>query len=106
MLVKNLQTVIAYRDQELKIDLGKSFDGILSASMARETDVIINTREFEIVDNRYLVLSRDKTQDEDMDEEIKNPVIGRWYFDVRQELPDSNQLIYTGTIFFKGNITQ
>ena len=106
MKPKNLQTVIAYRNQELRIDLGKEFEGILTASMSRNKDVVLVTRDFEIEENRYLILKKEDSQDNDMDEEIKDPVLGRWYFDVRQVLDDKDQIIYTGTIFFEGNITQ
>lgn len=106
MKPKNLQTVIAYRNQELRIDLGKEFEGILTASMSRNKDVVLVTRDFEIEENRYLILKKEDSQDNDMDEEIKDPVLGRWYFDVRQVLDDKDKIIYTGTIFFEGNITQ
>lgn len=101
MKPRNLQTVIAYRDQELKIDLGKNFEGVLSATMARNTDVIENERVFQILDNRYLILPKENANDNEVE-----TILGRWYFDVRQVTPDVNRILYTGTIFFYGNITQ
>lgn len=106
MKPRNLQTVIAYRNQELKIDLGKVFEGILTASMARDRDVVTGSRDFEIVENRYLVLTKENAQDMNVGEAVENLVLGRWYFDVRQDFEDLDQIIYTGTILFKGNITQ
>lgn len=104
MTPRNLQTVIAYRDQDLIIDLGKQFTGTLTASMARDTTVVENRKEFEVVDNRFLKLLREQAQDEDEEGEVVS-ILGRWYFDVRQETETQNHIIYTGTIFFRGNIT-
>lgn len=104
---RNLQTVIAYRDQDLIIDLGKQFDGEIRASMSRDTDTVGETKDFEIVDNQFLKLLKEQAKDEISDEnEVISTIIGRWYFDVRQVLNDKDRIIYTGTIFFKGNITQ
>lgn len=105
MLARNLKTVIGYRNTELKIDLGKEFLGVIAAKMKRNPDGI-DFREFEIVDNRYLVLSEEQTKDIEETENVQaSSILGRWYFDVKQVLDEVPTVIYTGTIFFKGNIT-
>ena len=62
--------------------------------------------EFSILDNRYLYLTKEKTQD---NFDGLNKSKGRWDFDVRHiELgggEDSAQTIYTGVILFENNIT-
>ena len=60
--IKNLRTLKALRGQSLTIDLGQTFTGTMTAWMKKKaTDATY--RSFEIVDNRYLFLSKEKSQD-------------------------------------------
>mgnify|MGYP003638860753 CR=1 FL=1 len=103
--IKNLRTVRAVKGQSLTIDLGKTFTGTLSAWMKRKpTDKTY--RSFTIVDNRYLFLPKEKTQDLS----ATDLAVGKWYFDVRYLAegtvdPNDEEIIYTGTILFSDNIT-
>ncbi len=102
MLARNLKTIIGYRNTKLTIDLGKEFEGTLVSKMKRDPNGE-DFREFDILDNRFLILEESETAD--VGEET---ILGRWYFDVRQTITSpeiETQIIYTGTIFFKGNIT-
>lgn len=106
MKARNLKTITAYRNQELKIDLGKVFEGELSAAMSRDIDDK-KVVEFTILDNRFLTLTKEQTADGNtsLEDEVLNKVEGRWYFDVKQCFGDDCSIIYTGTIFFINNIT-
>lgn len=110
--IKNLRTLKALRGQSLTIDLGQTFTGTMTAWMKKKaTDATY--RSFEIVDNRYLFLSKEKSQDyyntvspHALIEEIE----GKWYFDVRLEPignidPDLQDTVMTGTILFQNHIT-
>lgn len=105
MKPRNLQTVNAMRDEELIIDLGMEFEGELTASLSRDRKTNQGQKEFEIIDNRYLKLTRDKANDEIIESETVS-ILGRWYFDVRQTTDTSSKFVYTGTIYFRGNITK
>ena len=103
-LLPNLRTISALRGQSLSIDLGKTYEGSISAWMKKDpTDDTY--RSFTIVDGRYLFLPKEKAQDY-IDQTIK----GKWYFDVRQ-LPDGTvdpndeEIIFSGTINFENQIT-
>jgi len=103
--LRNLRTVKALRGQSLRIDLGKVFTGTLTSWMKK---VILEDEhiEFAVVENRYLVLTKDKAQDL---ADTKNSMKGKWAFDVRQ-MPDGGgeddeQVIFTGTILFVNNVT-
>ena len=103
--IKNLKNIQARRGESLTIDLGKEYTGTLTSWMKKD---LLKSEyvEFDIIDNRYLYLVKSKTQD---DYDGVNKTMGRWYFDVRQ-LPiggteDDEKTIFTGSIFFKNNIT-
>ena len=103
--LRNLRTVKAIRGNALTIDLGETFTGTLTSWMKKDLDGT-EYIEFSIVDNRYLFLTKAKTQD---NFDGVNVVKGKWYFDVRQ-LPtggteDDETTIFTGTIFFENNVT-
>lgn len=103
--LRTLKTVKALKGESLKIDLGKTFTGTLTSWMKKDTleDEYI---EFDVIDNRYLFLTKAKTADLF---DAKNKVAGKWYFDVRQ-LPvdgvdDDEKTIFVGTILFYNNVT-
>lgn len=110
--IKNLRTLKALRGQSLTIDLGQTFTGTMTAWMKKKaTD--LTYRSFEIVGNRYLFLSKEKSQDY---YDIVSPysliesIEGKWYFDVRLEPvgnsdPDLQETVMTGTILFQNHIT-
>lgn len=109
--IANVRTVKALRGQSMMIDLGKTFTGTLSAWMKKNPNDI-TYRSFEIIDNRYLKLSKSKTQDyrDENTLELLEAIAGKWYFDVRS-IPvgstnvDEEEVIFTGTILFVDNIT-
>jgi len=110
--IRNIREIKAIRGEKLIIDLGKAFDGTLTSWIKKEPNSE-SYREFEILDNRYLILPKEKTQDyynntttpPTLIESIK----GRWYFDVEQipenGVEDDSKTIYTGTIYFENDIT-
>lgn len=111
--INNLRTIKALRGQALTIDLQRTYTGmVLSAWMKKDPDADLY-RSFEIIDNRFLFLSKAKTQDY-YDEASPNTIVeeieGRWYFDVRMTPvgstdPNDEQVIVTGTILFADNVT-
>lgn len=103
--IRNLRTIRGLRGNGLKIDLGKTFDGTLVASMRKDSDN--NTiRNFTIDSNRYLSLSESETMDYITDDNftIEN-ISGKWKFDVKQTVNSITKVIYTGTIYFENNVT-
>ena len=112
MDVAEVKTIKAIRAQALTIDLGRSYNGYkLQAWMKKNHDD--NTyRSFNIVDDRFLFLPKDKTQDYyDIDTNKKiESIAGKWYFDVRA-IPSSatnandEHLIVKGIINFENNVT-
>ena len=103
--VKTLKTVKALRDQSLTIDLGKTFTGTLTSWMKKDT-LENEYIEFDIIDSRYLFLTKAKTADLF---DTKNKVAGKWSFDVRH-LPvggsaDDEKTIFVGIILFYNNVT-
>lgn len=106
--IRNIRTIKALRGDPLSIDLGKTFDGVLEAWM-KSSPNSETYRSFDIVDNRYLTLSREKTSDYYFQGELVEEIKGRWYFDVeftKAGDPISNKkTIYTGTILFVNDIT-
>lgn len=103
--IKNLRTVKSLGGESLTIDMGETFTGTLTSWMKKD----INSSEyieFEIRDNRYLFLSKEKTNDKF---DTKNNILGRWLFDVRQ-LPEGGtsndeRVVLIGSILFQNNIT-
>lgn len=110
--ISEVKTVKAMRAEALTIDLQKSYPNHkLEAWMKKDPNA--NTyRSFTIVDQRFLFLSKKKTQDYyDIEtNEIIEPVAGKWYFDVRA-IPnnatnaDDESIIVKGVIFFEDNVT-
>ena len=104
-IIKNLRTIKALRGQALTIDLGETFEGTISSWMKRDANDA-NYRSFTIVDNRYLFLPKEKTQDYSTTDVVE----GKWFFDVRvlpigETDPNKEEVFFTGTISFTNNIT-
>ena len=79
-----LKTVRALRGQSLSIDLGKEYSGTMSSWMKKYPTNNLY-RSFEVKDNRYLFLAKEKTQDyyDETSLQIVETIAGKWYFDVR-----------------------
>ena len=107
---RNIRTIKALRGESLLIDLGKTFEGTMSAWMKKDPNDA-TFRSFEVRDNRYLFLSKEKAQDyfDSQTDELIEAIEGRWRFDVRLipdgELEEDDTVIYTGTILFKNQVT-
>lgn len=103
--IRNIRGLKALKGDPLRIDLGRTYAGVLVASMKKDpTDTI--KRDFSVVDGRYLELTADQTVDLLSE---NNSVIqlmkGRWYFDVEQTIGAETKTIITGTILFQDDIT-
>jgi hypothetical protein len=110
--IAELKTVKAMRGESLTIDLGKSYpDHKLEAWLKKDANA--NTyRSFTIVDQRYLFLPIEKTQDyfDTETNKVVEKIKGRWFFDVRaipNEAVNSNDesVIIKGEIYFEDEIT-
>ena len=110
--ISEVRTIKAMRAEALTIDLAKEYpDHKLEAWMKKSPNAA-NYRSFRIVDQRYLFLSKAKTQDYyDIEtNEIIEKVAGKWYFDVRA-IPNNatnandESIIVKGVIFFEDNVT-
>lgn len=104
--IRNLRTIKGLRNDELIIDLGKTFEGELKSWMKKSANSPYY-RVFEIIDNRYLKLPKEKTVDY-IDENgcTIEEIAGKWYFDVEQTKDDGScKTIYTGRIHFSNDIT-
>ena len=107
--IRNLRTVKALRGESLTIDLGKSYQGTMTAWMKKNPNDS-TYRSFDITNNRYLVLSKTKASDYYNEyEELVEAIEGKWKFDVELipvgGIPDDAKTIYTGTILFINDIT-
>tara|TARA_R110000803_G_scaffold121637_1_gene189746 strand:+ start:1750 stop:2214 length:465 start_codon:yes stop_codon:yes gene_type:complete len=106
--IKNLRTIKALRNDSLKIDLGKTFIGTLEAWMKKKANDTTH-RSFEIIDNRYLFLSREKASDYYFENILESGVQGKWLFDVEFtegfEAGAIPRTILTGMILFENDIT-
>lgn len=107
--IRNLRTVRALRGDSLMIDLNVTgLVGEMSAWMKKSPNDS-TYRSFEIVENRYLILSADKASDYYTDGELTEAIEGKWYFDVvflEDGKPETNRkTIFTGTISFFNDIT-
>jgi hypothetical protein len=105
----NLKTVKARRGEKLVIDLGKTYMGTMSSWMKKDPK-LQPYRSFEILNNRYLILSKSKAIDYiDSFGVVFESVVGTWYFDVDliedPLLPDNRKTIFTGSILFTADIT-
>jgi len=103
--IRNLRVVKGLRGNGLKIDLGKTFDGTLVASMRKDAGNN-SIRNFTIESNRYLSLSEEETLDYvDNSEVVIENISGVWKFDVKQTIGIETKVIYTGTIYFENGVT-
>lgn len=107
---RNIRTIKALRGESLTIDLGRTQTGTLEAWMKKNPNDT-TFRAFEIRENRFLFLSKEKAQDyynEDSSQVIE-AIKGRWQFDVRVTpvggTADDSTVIYTGTILFEDQVT-
>lgn len=109
--IRNIRTIKALRGQSLTIDLGETLVGTVTAWMKKNPNDT-SYREFSIIDNRYLFLSKDNTEDYyDVGTGLLiETVQGKWNFDVRT-VPlssvsvDDEKVVTSGTILFQDNIT-
>ena len=110
--ITEVKTIKAMRGASLSIDLGKQYpDHNLEAWMKKDSNST-TYRSFTIVDDRFLFLSKEKTQDYyDIENgSLIEKIEGKWYFDVRA-IPisatnaDDEQIITKGVIYFENQIT-
>lgn len=106
--IRNLRVIKALRGESLSIDLGRSWNGVVTAWMKKNSNSE-TYRSFEVLDNRYLILSKEKTSDYYNGENLIESIEGKWYFDVELiedgSTIEQSQTIYTGTIYFENDIT-
>ncbi|UXQ88857.1 hypothetical protein [Tenacibaculum phage Larrie] len=108
--IRNLRTIKAHRGDTLKIDLGKTYEGTMKAWMKRHPDDK-SFRSFDIIDNRYLVMHRNKTRDyyNVLTGNLVETVQGRWFFDVELTPTGGTDAdtytVYTGSILFEYDVT-
>lgn len=110
--VSEVKTIKAMRAQALTIDLEKTYTGYKLEAWMKKSPNANTYRSFTIVDNRFLFLTKKKTQDYyDIEtNEIVETVAGKWYFDVRA-IPeaatnaDDERIVVKGVIFFEDNVT-
>ena len=102
--IPTLKTIKALRGQSLSIDLGIEHTGTLQAWMKKNPNDE-TYRSFTIVDNRFLFLPKEKSQDY-----VGQNIEGKWYFDVRElplgsTDPNDETTIFEGVISFENQIT-
>ena len=107
--IATLKTVKAIRGERLVIDLGKTFVGTMESWMKKDP-ALQPYRSFEILSNRYLVLSQAKASDyRNASDVITESIIGTWFFDVHLienvAFPENRKVVFSGTILFSTNIT-
>lgn len=106
--IRNLRVIKALRGESLSIDLGRGWNGVVTAWMKKNPNSE-TYRSFEVLDNRYLILSKEKTSDYYNGENLIESIEGKWYFDVELiedgSTIEQSQTIYTGTIYFENDIT-
>ncbi len=108
--VPNIRTISSYRGEVLIIDLGKTFYGKMIAWMRKRDSNGGYHRSFEVIDNRYLKLSREKSLDYYQGGELYQSVLGRWDFEVKVDEDvdlggEYFKTVYRGSIYFEPNIT-
>tara|TARA_R110001606_G_scaffold384658_1_gene547696 strand:+ start:20419 stop:21558 length:1140 start_codon:yes stop_codon:yes gene_type:complete len=110
--IKEVRTIKAMRAESLTIDLRKAYPNHkLEAWMKKDYNSTMY-RSFSIVDQRYLFLSKSKTEDYYNIETGKliEKIAGKWYFDVRA-IPneatnvDDESIIVKGVIYFENSVT-
>jgi hypothetical protein len=107
--IATLKTVKAIRGERLVIDLGKTFVGTMESWMKKDP-LLQPYRSFEILSNRYLVLSLEKASDYiNGTGVVLESVLGTWTFDVHliEDIlfSENRKVIFSGTILFSANIT-
>ena len=110
--VSEVKTIKAIRGESLSIDLGKTYNGYKLEAWMKKNPNDLTYRSFTIVDDRFLFLSKSKTQDYyDIEtEKLIEQIAGKWYFDVRA-IPtsatsaDDEQIVTKGVIYFEENVT-
>lgn len=104
----DFRLVKSMTNSPLTIDLGKTFGGTITAYMKTNYDDT-HYREFTVVDNRYLTLTKNETVDW-TDNGVVYPIEGRWYVTVWQVggTPEQTEVeaIYTGKILFIGSMNE
>ena len=100
------------RGQSLTIDLGQSYAGFTLEAWMKKTANSLTYRSFTIVDDRYLFLEKNKTNDyySIEDNTLIEAVKGKWIYDVRAipdgaTSPDDEGIVASGVIYFKDNVT-
>lgn len=108
--IRNIRVRKALRGDPFVIDLGIQLQGQMTAWMKKNPNDS-TYRSFDILDNRYLTLSREKTSDyyDAITGELTDSIAGKWYFDVEIIEPGKTEsekkTVYTGTIFFINDVT-
>ena len=110
--IKEVKTIKAMRAEALTIDLGKEYPNHKLEAWMKKSPNATTYRSFSIVDQRFLFLTKAKTQDyyDISTNLIIEKVIGKWYFDVRA-IPndavnaDDESIILKGVIYFEDNVT-
>jgi hypothetical protein len=110
--ISEVRTIKAMRGTSLSIDLGKDWTGYKLEAWMKKNPNSATYRSFTIVDDRFLFLPKEKTQDYydgDSGLLLEN-IAGKWHFDVRA-IPnaavnaDDETIIVRGIIYFDENIT-
>lgn len=101
-----VKTIKARKNESLKIDLGRVYEGSLESWMKRNPNEITH-RTFTIIDNRYLFLTKEQASDFfDIDNNLIEGVEGKWLFDVKQTIGlDGARVVFRGVILFSNKIT-
>jgi hypothetical protein len=110
--VSEVKTIKAIRGESLSIDLGKTYNGYKLEAWMKKNPNDPTYRSFTIVDDKFLFLSKSKTQDYyDIETgKLIEQIAGKWYFDVRA-IPtsatsaDDEQIVTKGVIYFEENVT-
>lgn len=109
--IRDLRTIRAYAGDELRIDLTKELTGEIRAWMVRVDEYnsnFPNRREFDIIDNRYIVMPKERMVNCRFNDcEIEQLIAGEWYFDVSylKDGATCPRTILTGIIDITGDIT-
>ena len=110
--ISEVKTVKAMRGESLSIDLGKTYNGYKLEAWMKKNPNDSTYRSFTIVDDKFLFLSKSKTQDYyDIETgKLIEQIAGKWHFDVRA-IPTSatnsndEQIVTKGVIYFEENVT-
>jgi hypothetical protein len=110
--IAEVKTIKAMRGTSLSIDLGKDWSGYKLEAWMKKDPNSATYRSFTIVDDRFLFLPKEKTQDYHNADTgvLLEDIQGKWHFDVRA-VPDAavnaddEQIVLRGVIYFEENIT-